>query len=817
MAEISASQIPDPRVFVGDVPVGITGIKFRDDNGNGIQDANEPGLAGVTIFIDTNNNATLDTGERSVVTPAGGNFTFSNLVPGTYVVREVVPNGFRPTTPQSLVVTLNNTDARISFGNSPSGSQIIGCKFLDVDNDGFRDGNEPGIEGVRIYIDNNNNNTFDAGETFTYTNRDGSWQFSNLNPGLYRIREERINTNPLERDFPQSTPPNNIPNLDINLGLNEIWACANIGNTQLYEIPIFKFRDTNRNGTFDPAQGETPIANVPFILDINRNGVYDVGEPLRITNADGRTSFRDLRATNSYSLREIFPGLQANGQPALIPGTNIPTGNASDPVSTTTNPREIAIPGPLVQAQSPLQFAIPDTNAVNGIRVIKANFAPTFPPTNPDPSVTFAPVPASGTSSGGVGNTRPNITVFKYNDQNVNGRFDQGEAGIAGVQVYIDANDNGVVDAGEQSVTTNSAGQAAFTNLPAGNYVVREVVPTGFTATMPTRVQFSLSTSDARVEFGNALNSRITGCKFEDLNNNGYKDGNEKGIAGVTIALDLNGNNVLDAGEPTVVSDTFGNFSFNNLAPGLYRLREVTPTGAIKTTQKLDINLGANQEFGCAVVGNGLLYNLNVVKFRDDNRNGIQDNGEGPLENIPFLLDLNRNGVVDAGEQLVRTSAAGIATFTNVAPGTYDVLEVFNDPNVANPFPIPTGPNPVTFNVPGSNTVRVTTNTATPNTNGTTPLSSASIDLLTGNTDGVSISATEVSSDSSDPLTDSGSVNPLSPTSGADSLLVSDTTATFVDTTKTEDAFSSLSIVPQDPLTDDKKLLLTAPTSAQVF
>lgn len=815
MAEIEASQvgavIPNPRVFVGDVPVGITGIKFRDDNADGLRQPGEPGIGNVRIFIDTNNNGTPDTGEASVLTATDGSFTFPNLVPGTYVVREVVPNGFRPTTPQSLAVTVNNNDARITFGNSPTGSQIIGCKFLDVDNDGFRDGNEPGIEGVRVYIDNNNNNAFDAGETFTYTNRDGTWQFSNLNAGLYRIREERLNTNPLERDFPQSTPPNNIPNLDINLGQNEIWGCANIGNTQLYEIPIFKFRDTNRNGTFEPAQGEVPIANVPFILDINRNGVFDAGEPLRITNADGRASFRDLLATNTYSLREIFPGTLANGSPALIPGTNIPTGNANDPVSTTTNPREIAVPGPLVQPQSPLQFAVPDSNAVNGIRVIRANFAPTFPPTNPEPSVTFPSVPASGTSSGGVGNTRPNITVFKYNDQNVNGRRDVGEAGIGGVQVFIDANDNGAVDAGEQSTTTNAAGEAAFTNLPAGNYVVREVVPTGFTPTMATRVQFDLSNTDARVIFGNALNSRITGCKFEDLNNNGYKDGNEKGIAGVTIALDLNGNNVLDAGEPTVVSDTFGNFSFNNLAPGLYRLREVTPTGAIKTTQKLDINLGANQEFGCAVVGNGLLYNLNVVKFRDDNRNGIQDGGEPPLENIPFLLDLNRNGVVDAGEQLVRTNAGGIATFTNVAPGTYDVLEVFT-PEVQNPFPIPTGPNPVTFNVPGPNTSPVVSNTATPATNGTTPLSSATIDLVTGgSTNGVTISATEVS----DPLTNGGS-SVTQPTSGVDTLLASNAGGTFVDTTKTEDSFSSLSIVPQDT-SEDKKLLLAAPTASQVF
>ncbi|MGL5065497.1 MAG: SpaA isopeptide-forming pilin-related protein, partial [Microcoleus sp.] len=80
------------------------------------------------------------------------------------------------------------------------------------------------------------------------------------------------------------------------------------------------------------------------------------------------------------------------------------------------------------------------------------------------------------------------------------------------------------------------------------------------------------------------------------------------------------------------------------------------------------------------------------------------DSGEPPLENIPFTLDFNRNGRFDAAtEPLARTNAAGIATFTNLAPGTYSVLEVFNDPNVPNPFPIPTGPNPVSFTVPGPN------------------------------------------------------------------------------------------------------------------
>jgi Domain of unknown function (DUF4114)/SdrD B-like domain/von Willebrand factor type A domain/Bacterial Ig-like domain/Putative Ig domain len=69
------------------------------------------------------------------------------------------------------------------------------------------------------------------------------------------------------------------------------------------------------------------------------------------------------------------------------------------------------------------------------------------------------------------------------------------EAGLAGVRVYLDSNNNGVLDSGEpirvtavdNPNTTNidETGQYEFNNLTAGNYIVREIVPTGFEQTFP--------------------------------------------------------------------------------------------------------------------------------------------------------------------------------------------------------------------------------------------------------------------------------------------------------------------------------------------
>ncbi len=74
-------------------------------------------------------------------------------------------------------------------------------------------------------------------------------------------------------------------------------------------------------------------------------------------------------------------------------------------------------------------------------------------------------------------------------------------------------------------------------------------------------------------------NGVVTGTKFEDINDNGQRDGGEPGLAGVTIYVDLNGNLNFDAGEPFAVSSSDGSYSISDVPPGTHALREVVPIG----------------------------------------------------------------------------------------------------------------------------------------------------------------------------------------------------------------------------------------------
>lgn len=100
----------------------ILGQVFNDANRNGVFDAGEAPVSGVTVYIDSNKNGKLDRNERSTSTTPQGAFGFYHLSTGSYTIREVVPSGYTLTTPASVVVTVatGQFSDSTAFGNSNS-------------------------------------------------------------------------------------------------------------------------------------------------------------------------------------------------------------------------------------------------------------------------------------------------------------------------------------------------------------------------------------------------------------------------------------------------------------------------------------------------------------------------------------------------------------------------------------------------------------------------------------------------------------------------------------------------------------------------
>ena len=100
-------------------PAKISGNVFNDLNKDGIKTTGESGLSGWTVFLDANNDGTLQSTEKHVTTDSSGNYSFS-VAAGSYHVAEVLQFGWQhtaPTASYALTVTPGQTVSGKTFGN----------------------------------------------------------------------------------------------------------------------------------------------------------------------------------------------------------------------------------------------------------------------------------------------------------------------------------------------------------------------------------------------------------------------------------------------------------------------------------------------------------------------------------------------------------------------------------------------------------------------------------------------------------------------------------------------------------------------------
>ena len=261
---------------------------WLDTNGNGVQDAGEPGIAGVTVIL------TGDGVMQTMVTDANGFYTFSDLMPGAYAVSvnpATLPAGLGQTydldgigSPHTAQVTLNDGENRIDadFGYADILGSIGDTVWLDINSNGVQDAGEPGIAGVTVTLLDSNDNSRSA-----VTNADGWYTFTGLPAGIYTVS---VDPATLPAGYNQtydldglSTPHNVV----VTLGEDENRVDADFGYQALGSIGDTVWLDVNNNGVQDG--DEIGIPNVTVRIRYANGTVIE-----RITNSAGQYLFTDL-------------------------------------------------------------------------------------------------------------------------------------------------------------------------------------------------------------------------------------------------------------------------------------------------------------------------------------------------------------------------------------------------------------------------------------------------------------------------------------------------------------------------------------------
>ncbi len=190
-------------VTINIVTASLGDFVWVDLNGNGCQDAGEPGLPNVTVTLFRGNGTQV----AQTTTGADGKYLFSNLTPGSYYVTFGQPSGFTFTSTKTCGNDATDSDAAANGQTAPvtladgennrnvdagvvQGACIKGFVYVDSNDNGIKEGTEAGIGGVTITLtgtDASNN----AVTRSTTTAADGSYEFCGLAPGTYKLTENQ--------------------------------------------------------------------------------------------------------------------------------------------------------------------------------------------------------------------------------------------------------------------------------------------------------------------------------------------------------------------------------------------------------------------------------------------------------------------------------------------------------------------------------------------------------------------------------------------------------------------------------------------------
>ncbi len=689
-------EASDASAYTGYNPGVIGNRVWLDENGNGIPDAGEPGIANLKVELKDG-----DTVVATTYTDTNGGYLFTGVPAGEYQVVVTPTSGLQPTYNEDFAAepsagALDNQTAvtlaagvqhltadfgynwvapAVSTNPDANTTGAIGDRvWNDANEDGLQNPGESGIGGVTLTLTGPGDDRIlgtadDATLATTQTDAAGNYIFDDLPSGAYAIT---VDTTTLPTgsglSWTQTGDPDGAGSTDgktttpILLAPGDVYVNADFGYqpNQGSSIGDLVWFDMNANGQLDAGETGVPGIGIALVRDTNGNDVWDAGEPVIATTVTD--------ASGNY----LFPGVQAG-----------------DYVVAVTD------------AESLLYWALsssdPDLPGVlnNGL----------------EPDARFdqrAAVSVDGTTDElGMDFGYMAYGMHAYTD--IPGLI--GSSGLVGDLVYLDRNGNGKADSGEglQGVrvelfeptdlvnpvawtTTNAEGAYAFGHVNVqATWVVRidrATLPNGGTgltnsidpdggADDQSTVSNISETGNLNLlqDFGYTATSPATigGTVFDDVDADGELNADdEEGIllANVTIELrDANGNRVA-----STRTDSQGHYIFTGLPAGSYSVHVTDTRNLLEGwwhslgDQAADAdNESKSDPFTLEVTAGQANTNIDFGYYRqgaalgnrvwsDTNGDGIQDSDEEGLAGVTLQLVVTYPG---GGSTTLKTLSGG--------------------------------------------------------------------------------------------------------------------------------------------------------------
>ena len=630
------------------LPITIAGTVFEDFNLNIQQELGDPGIGGVQLSLWKFNGSQYVATGLTTSTDSAGHYKFEGVLPGRYCIRETQPAGYFSVgahpgdvagSTRGIVVSpdeiceidlLGGEDSIHNDFAEARPASIAGKVHADLDGDCEYDPGEPNLAGVTIELLNAQGQVIRT----TLTDENGNYKFDNLLPGTYGVHEiQPVGYYDSEEHAGSAGGVVSANDLITGAFLGSGVDAIEYDFCELLPASISGKVHADLDGDCEYDPGEPNLAGVTLeLLDAQGNVVRTT-----LTDEEGNYKFDNL-APGTYGVHEI------------------------QPVGYYDSEEHAGSAGGVVSANDTITGAV----LGSGVNAIEYDFCELLP---------------------------ASISGKVHVDLDGDCEYDPGEPNLAGVTIELLDAQGQVI----RTTLTDSNGNYKFDNLVPGTYGVHEIQPVGYYDSEEhagsaggvvsandtiTGAVLGSGVDAIEYDFCELLPASISGKVHADLDGDCEYDPGEPNLAGVTIELlDAQGNVIR-----TTLTDSDGNYKFDNLVPGTYGVHEIQPVGYYDSEEHAGSAGGlvsANDTITGAVLGSG----VNAVEYDfcellpasisgkvhvDLDGDCEYDPGEPNLAGVTIeLLDAQGNVV-----RTTLTDADGNYKFDNLVPGTYGVHEI---------------------------------------------------------------------------------------------------------------------------------------------